>query len=88
MIRAALIAAALALATPAIAAPNAQLVRSVQHRLNILGFQHIDAGTLSTMQISALHMKLQGPYTSTFRRVRTQQEVKVILGWEKKDEKR
>lgn len=85
--RALLVAALLATTSPAIAAPNAQLVRSVEHRLAVIGFGHVDASTLSTAQIGALHMKLQGPYASTFRRVRTQQEVKIILEWDGSENK-
>ena len=53
-------AALLAAATPAIAEPNAQLVASVQQRLNYLGFMEVDARTLSTPQIAALHLELDG----------------------------
>ncbi|MEM9581557.1 MAG: hypothetical protein AAGA08_00425 [Pseudomonadota bacterium] len=82
MIRAGLIASLLALTAPALAAPNAQLVRSVEHRLAIIGMRDVDVSTLSTAQVGALHMKLQGRYADFHQRVRTRQEVKVILGWE------
>ena len=85
---AALIATTAALTTlPATAAPNSQLVRSVEHRLAVIGFRDVDVSTLSTSQVAALHLKLQGPYASTFRRVRTQQEVKVILNWDGSENK-
>ncbi len=70
------------LVTPVTAAPNQQLVNSVQHRLNILGFSHVDAGELTTNQIGALHLRLQGNYTFGLNRVRARQEVKVILEWD------
>jgi hypothetical protein len=70
------------LATPVLAAPNQQLVTSVQQRLNVIGFSKVDASTLSTSQIGALHLRLQGNYTFGLNRIRTQQDVKVILNWE------
>jgi hypothetical protein len=70
------------LATPVLPAPNQQLVTSVQHRLNVIGFSKVDASTLSTSQIGALHLRLQGNYTFGLNRIRTQQDVKVILNWE------
>lgn len=83
--RALLIAALLAATSPAIAAPNAQLVRSVEHRLAVIGMRDVDVSTLNTSQVAALHMKLQGRYADFHRRIRTQQEVKVILGWGDKE---
>lgn len=82
--RALLLIAALAMATPAVAAPNAQLVASVQQRLDILGFRDVDAGDLTTIQIAALHLELQGRAMSFggFNRMNTRQRVKVILGWD------
>ena len=70
-------------AAPAFSAPNAQLVRSVEHRLAVIGFDKVDGSTLSTAQIGALHLRLQGNYTFGLNRIRAQQDVKVILGWEK-----
>ncbi|PTX57493.1 hypothetical protein C8N43_2163 [Litoreibacter ponti] len=81
MLRFALVAASLALATPSFAAPNQQLVNSVQHRLNSLGFQAVDAGSLSGHQIAALHLALQGRIGFGPNRIRKQQEVKNILNW-------
>lgn len=75
------------LATPVAAAPNQQLVTSVQHRLNVIGFSKVDAGTLSTSQIAALHTRLQGNYTFGLNRIRTQQAVKVILDWDGSENK-
>lgn len=70
-------------AAPAIAAPNAQLVASVQQRLNKMGFSAVDAGLLSTRQIAALHMQLQGGAPSFGPEwVTTRQKVTVILGWD------
>lgn len=82
--RALIIALSLAIATPVLAAPNAQLVASVQQRLDILGFRDVNAGTLSTAQIAALHTQLQGRAMDFggFNRINTRSRVKVILGWE------
>ena len=81
MLRTLIVSISLALATPVVAAPNKQLVASVQHRLNVLGFSKVDAGTLSTAQIGALHLRLQGSFAFGYNRIRKQQEVKVILQW-------
>jgi hypothetical protein len=86
MIRPLVAAVALALAAPAVAAPNAQLVASVQHRLDHLGFADVDAATLSTRQIAALHMELQGRalgYGAPW--IETRQKVKAILRWDPPD---
>lgn len=81
MMRWILVAALLAGTSPAISAPNAQLVRSVEHRLAVIGMRDVDVSRLSTSQVAALHLKLQGRFSDFHRRLRTQQEVKVILGW-------
>lgn len=80
----ALIAAlAVAAAGPAAAAPNAQLVASVQDRLDLLGFRDVDAGTLSTAQIAALHLELTGPLPGYGPRwIDLRQTVKAILRWD------
>jgi len=83
----ALVAALLAVTlvtAPARAEPNAQLVASVQHRLNSLGFTKVDAATLTTRQIAALHMQLGRRTGSAFGGdyIRTRQRVQVILGWD------
>ncbi|CTQ48333.1 hypothetical protein [Jannaschia donghaensis] len=82
--RSLILALALAVATPAVAAPNAQLVASVQQRLNYLGFRGVDARTLTTRQIAALHMQLQGRNLDFggVRRMNARSQVKVILGWD------
>lgn len=86
MIRAILIITALGLAAPVYADPNPQLVASVQSRLNWLGFRNVDARTLSTRQVAALHLKLQGSNTGGFgfsnNRQRLRSEVRTILRWE------
>jgi hypothetical protein len=84
MIRPLLICAALAVAPlPAVAAPNAQLVASVQNRLDFLGFRDVDASTLTTRQIAALHMQLQGRALSFGPRwIESRQKVKAILRWD------
>ena len=81
--RALLLALALSLATPAVAAPNAQLVASVQARLDRLGFAHVDAGTLTTRQIAALHLQLHDRQGyGGFYSMDTRSKIKVILGWD------
>lgn len=79
-----ILVAALAMASPVVAAPNAQLVASVQQRLNHLGFREVDASTLTTRQIAALHMQLQGRALDFggFNRIDTRNRVKVILNWD------
>lgn len=72
-------------AAPAAAAPNAQLVQSVQNRLDYLGFRHVDADQLSTRQIAALHMELRGrrlSFPAGARYLDTRARVNVILGWD------
>jgi hypothetical protein len=83
-IRPLVLAAALAFGAPAaIAAPNAQLVASVQQRLDVSGFADVDAGTLSTRQVAALHMQLQGRAPRHGRPwIETRQKVKAILRWD------
>ncbi|CTQ31565.1 hypothetical protein [Jannaschia rubra] len=77
-------ALALSAAAPVMAEPNAQLVASVQQRLDILGFADVDARTLTTRQIAALHLELQGNAMDFggFNRMNTRQRVKIILGWD------
>lgn len=75
---------AITLATaPAIAAPNAQLVASVQQRLDRIGFDSVEADRLTTRQIAALHMQLQGRAVAFGPQwIKTRQKVSVILGWD------
>lgn len=84
MIRPFLIATILAFAVPASAQPNAQLVNSVEQRLAILGFNDVDAATLSNRQIAELHLELQGNAFSfdNFGRINARSRVKIILGRE------
>ncbi len=79
--RALLLCLGLAVATPAVAAPNAQLVASVQQRLDIIGFHAVDAGTLTNSQIAALHLELQGRAMDldAIVRMETRNRVTVIL---------
>jgi len=80
MIRPLLLAVTLAAPLPVQAAPNAQLVASVQSRLDRLGFTEVDASALSTRQIAALHLQLQGQALSFGPNwIRTRQDVKAIL---------
>lgn len=84
MRKALLLALLLAATVPVQAAPNAQLVASVQQRLDRVGFPDVDAATLSTRQIAALHLELDGRAMDFggFARLTTQQRVRVILGWD------
>lgn len=68
-------------AAPVLAKPNAQLVRSVEHRLATIGMRDVDASQLTTQQVGALHLRLQGNFTFGLNRIRAQQDVKVILNW-------
>ncbi|MEP3347309.1 MAG: hypothetical protein ABJN34_07210 [Litoreibacter sp.] len=82
MFKPALIVTGLALAglvLPASAAPNAQLVNSVQQRMNVLGFRDVDVSQLTSHQIVALHLKLQGPSNSGIRK---KQDIRAILRWD------
>jgi len=84
MFKSVFVAAALAIALPSVAAAatNTQLIRSVEHRLATIGLGQVDVSQLNRTQISALHLRLQGNYNSFgLERVRTQQDVKVILNW-------
>lgn len=75
--------AALACAMPAAAAPNAQLVASVQQRLDGLGFRHVNAGTLTTRQIAALHLQLTSRSVGFGPRwIDRRARVKAILRWD------
>ncbi|MEP5760827.1 MAG: hypothetical protein ABJ327_16255 [Litoreibacter sp.] len=68
--------------TPVQAAPNAQLVRSVQNDLNLYGFSNVDAKELTGKQISALYLRFSNS-VGLFGAgaTRRKQEIKVILGW-------
>ena len=80
---AALIVAAAFLAGPAAAAPETQLERGVQQRLDRLGFSAVDAGSLTTRQLAALHLELQGKrLIPGIPALRTRERVRVILGWD------
>ncbi|PWJ21973.1 hypothetical protein [Jannaschia seohaensis] len=80
MIRPLLLAISLTAPLPVMAAPNAQLVASVQVRLDQLGFSDVDAALLSTRQIAALHTQLQGDALAFGPDwIRTRQKVKAIL---------
>ncbi len=82
MLRAATLAPALAgaLAAPAMADPHPQLAASVQQRLDVLGFRHVDARTLSLSQLAALQLQLQGRAMAFgIHRFDTEQRVKAIL---------
>lgn len=65
------------------ARPNAQLVRSVQYKLDVLQFGHVDARRLTNRQIAALHLELTDqPVVFGRGFIRTRQKIEVILGWD------
>jgi hypothetical protein len=80
--RALALACLLALAPLGAAAdPHPQLVASVQHRLDMLGFRQVDADRLSTRQVAALHMQLRGARFGPDY-IRARQRVRAILRWD------
>ncbi|MBM2575243.1 hypothetical protein JQC91_02900 [Jannaschia sp. Os4] len=87
--RALLIAAALAAAAAPAAAQTAkpaqtsQLAAGVQRTLDVLGFREVDARSLITRQLAAIHLNV-APRAPGFgsRWINLRQEVKVILGWD------
>lgn len=84
MLRAlALLAALAAPVAPAHAAPDRHLVANAQHTLNVLGFDEVDAGSLTTRQVAAIHLNIAPRAPGWGRRwIELRQEVKVILGWD------
>lgn len=83
MIRAVLIAALLASATPAAAAPNEQLLRSIEHRLAFWNVGPVDYDALTTSQAAALHLKLtNAPPRFSGRAHMFRQELLTILRWD------
>ncbi|RLJ41109.1 hypothetical protein BCF46_2897 [Litoreibacter meonggei] len=83
MIRAGLIATLLALASPVSAAPNEQLLRSIEHRLAFWNVGPVDYNALTTSQAAALHMKLtNAPSRFSGRSHMFRQELLTILSWD------
>lgn len=83
MIRAALLAALIALTAPAVAAPNEQLLRSIEHRLAFWNVGEVDYKALTTSQAAALHMKLtNAPSRFSGRSHMFRQELLTILRWD------
>lgn len=89
MIRALCISALLALVpATAGAAPNAQLLRSIEHRLNIWNVGPVDYDSLTTSQASALHLKLtNAPSRFSGRASFFRQELITILNWDGSERK-
>ena len=88
-IRAVLIAALLA-ATPlaVAAAPNEQLLRSIEHRLAFWNVGPVDYLALTTSQAAALHLKLtNAPPRFSQRAFLFRQELKTILQWDGSERK-
>ncbi|SFR33260.1 hypothetical protein [Litoreibacter janthinus] len=83
MIRAGVIAALLVLAAPVTAAPNEQLLRSIENRLVFWNVGPVDYKALSTSQAAALHMKLSNaPSRFSGRSHMFRQELLTILRWD------
>ena len=83
MIRAGLIAALLVLASPVNAAPNGQLLRSIEHRLAFWNVGEVDYKALTTSQAAALHIKLtNAPSRFSGRSHMFRQELLAILRWD------
>ncbi len=67
-------------AAPVTAQQTGQLVKSVEHRLSLWGFGHVDGDTLSRAQLAALHLKLtNAPPRFGLNAIRFKQELKSIL---------
>lgn len=84
MIRAGLVAALLiAVPMTASAAPNEQLLRSIEHRLKFWNVGEVDYSNLTTSQASALHLKLtNAPSRFSGRAHIFRQELLTILRWD------
>lgn len=83
MIRAALIAALVTLSAPASAAPNEQLLRSIENRLSIWNLGPVDYSKLTSSQAAALHIKLSnGPSPNSGGASFFRQELRTILNWD------
>ena len=81
MIRTALIL--LLLAAPVQAAPNEQLLQSIEHRLKSWNVGPVDYDRLTTRQAAALHLKLtNAPPRFGQRAFLFRQELKTILKWD------
>jgi hypothetical protein len=81
------LAAGMSLAAPLAAetAPrqSAQLAANAQFVLNRLGFQVVDAGSLSTRQLAAIQTQFNNPRLSFGRNwINSRGRMKVILGWD------
>ena len=83
MIRACAIVALMALTAPVSAAPNEQLLRSIEHRLAFWNVGPVDYKALTTSQAAALHMKLSNaPSRFSGRSHMFRQELLTILRWD------
>ncbi len=69
---------------PAVAQQRSQLESLVERRLDILGFGRVDVTSLTSRQLSALHMHLQGRALDLggFNRMNARSRVEIILGWD------
>lgn len=88
-VRAIFVAAIMATAPMAVAAaPNEQLLRSIEHRLTFWNVGPVDYQTLTTAQASALHLKLtNAPSRFSQRAFLFRQELKTILQWDGSERK-
>ena len=88
MIRAALLAALIATAAPAVAAPNEQLLRSIENRLAFWNVGPVDYKALTTSQAAALHLKLtNAPSRFSGRAHIFRQALMTILRWDGSEKK-
>jgi hypothetical protein len=88
MIRAALLAALIATAAPAVAAPNEQLLRSIENKLTFWNVGPVDYKALTTSQAAALHLKLtNAPSRFSGRAHIFRQELMTILRWDGSEKK-
>lgn len=89
MIRAVVLSGVLALLpVMSVAAPNAQLLRSIESRLQFWNVGPVDYDALTTSQAAALHLKLtNAPPRFSGRAHLFRQELKTILGWDGSERK-
>lgn len=62
---------------------SAQLAASAQYVLNRLGYQQVDATSLSTRQLAAIHTQFHGRRLNFGRQwIDSRGRIAVILGWD------
>ena len=83
--RAAFVLSALLVCAPLAgkAEPSPQFVASVQSRLDMVGYPQVDAASLTTRQLAALHMQIGSRYAVTGSRwLEGRRKVQAILRWD------